>query len=502
MENENENKGIKFSTMHFSVGKDIPQYSENISSANDYVSFGDDNNMPDYYIELIDRSPKHNAIIHQKAAMISGNGFNKNNLTDDALKFLHNIMNVDDMDEIVSKCGYDLEVYGAFVLNLVWNKDRTKIAEVNYINPQSVRIAKPNPIDPTSENYYISRDWGNINKKENKPVKYNGFSTRNREDANQILYCKLYQAGKYFYGVPGYISGARWIEMEYEISQWHLSNIRNGFAPSMFINFPTGVPTDEEMTINDRRLMNQLAGPMGGGKAFITYSDDKDSAPVITPIETNSNDSKYIEVNELITEGILSSHRVNDAALFGLKGKESGVFVGQTEILNSLELFRAQYVVPRQIFIEKVFNRIARLNGIPDKLELKSYELNFTKMDVSIGDILSILTSTLNDEVKKNMLILNGYTEEDANKLIITNTSVDVNGVPATEMEAAPVNESLKNLTGRQRQGLDSIVRKYKKGDYTMEQALIHIKAFGFNDEEAKSYLGIMSDEIDKEKIN
>jgi hypothetical protein len=403
------------------IGKDIPQYKESMNPRGGFINFGDDNLMPDYYISLLDRSPKHNAIIHQKAAMISGNGWMKNNLSNEALKFLSNSMNEDDLEEIVTRVGYDLEVYGAFLLNIVWSKDRTKIAEINYMNPQSMRIVAPSKDYPQTEGYLICKDWTNVNKLDNKPIYYPAFSTKDRSNPNQLLYCKTYQAGKYWYGVPEYISGARWIEMEFEISQFHLSNIRNGFAPSMFINFPTGIPTDEEMLINDRKLMRQLAGPKGGGKAFITYSEDKDSTPTIQPIETNSSDTKYIDLNDMITEGILGSHRVNDPDLFGLGNHDGGITFGQTNILNSLEMFRSQYIVPKQRFIEKCFNRLSRINGITDRLELANYELNFAKMDLSISDTLSILSAPITDDAKRNLLIINGITEEDANKLVITN---------------------------------------------------------------------------------
>jgi hypothetical protein len=408
-----------FSAVQFnSIGRDIPQYKESVNTRGGFINFGDDNLMPNYYVSLLDRSPKHNAIVHQKANMISGNGIIKNNLSNEGLKFLANQMNEFDLEEIVARIGYDLEVYGAFLLNLVWSKDRTKIAEINYMNPQTMRIAAPDKNDPNRENYWISKDWTNITKIDNQPVLYQGFSTIDRSEASQLLYCKTYQAGKFFYGVPEYISGARWIEMEFEISQFHLSNIKNGFAPSMFLNFPGGIPTDEEMAINDKKLMKQLAGPKGGGKAFITYSEDKDSAPVITPIESNQNDTKFIELNDIINEGILGSHRVNDPALFGL-AHDTGIFAGQSQILNSLETFRAQYVIPKQRFIEKALNRIARINGVADYIELAQYELNFAKMDIAIGDVLNILQAPISDLAKKNLLIINGYTEDDADKIVI-----------------------------------------------------------------------------------
>jgi len=436
MENNEEEKELGFTSVSFSAfeeGKSIPQYKESVNSGGKWVNFGEDNLMPNYYVSLLDRSPKHNAIINQKANMVGGNGIVKTHLTNEALAFIANSANGMDLEEILARIAYDLEVFGAFSLNIVWSKDRTKIAEINYMNPQTIRIAAPDEDYPQVENYYISRNWKNVQK--NKPVLYPGFSVIDRAEASQILYVKKYQAGKNFYGTPEYLSGARWVEMEYEISDFHLNNIKNGFAPSMFINFPNGIPTDEQIRYNNRKLTKQLSGPKGGGKAFITYSEDKDSAPTITPIDSNTNDTKYVDLNEIITEGILGAHRVNDAALFGLNtGLDGGLQSSQTAMLNSLELFRAQYIVPQQRFIEKCLNRLARINGITDYIEIAEYSLNFTKTDMNVADVLSILNSQLDPSVKRNLLIINGHTEEDAFKL-----------VPLTNAAPAPKNNDTTN---------------------------------------------------------
>jgi hypothetical protein len=53
--------------------------------------------------------------------------------------------------------------------------------------------------------------------------------------------------------------------------------------------------------------------------------------------------------------------------------------------------------------------------------------LNFTKMDVSINDVLSILSAPVSDEAKKSLLTINGYSEEDANKLVITAPAIKNN---------------------------------------------------------------------------
>ena len=491
---EKDKNTIGIRSFQFSeIGIAIPQYSETANVRGTFINFGGDNLMPNYYIELLDRSAIHNAIVHQKSSMVSGNGWNMKGLSNEALNFIRNIANDEDLEEIVAKIGIDLEVFGAFALNIVWSNDRKKIAEINYMTPQSIRIAIPDPKFPTIEKYWVSKNWGNVNKEQNKPCLYPGFSLANRQDASQILYVKNYMPGKYFYGIPEYISGVRWIEMSYEISDFHLNNIKNGFALDKFINFPTGIPTDEEMGMNDRKLQRQLSGAKGAGKVFITYSENKDTAPIITTIDSNANDTKYIELIDKITEGILASHRVNDPALFGLQNNEGAMFVNQTQILNSLEIFRAQYIIPKQRFIEKCFNRLARINGIQDKLELSEYELNFAKMDLSIQDVLSIMSAPISKKAKQNMLVMNGYSEDDAEKIL----EQDSTSAPSTpsepvKQEAVTTNDNLKNMTGRQMQNLMRIIKKYDSGSITKEIAIsMIVSGFGLSKEEAITYLNI-----------
>ena len=48
----------------------IPIFKEN--KAKGYLTYGEDNRYPDMLIDLYNSSPKHGAIVSQKAAFISG----------------------------------------------------------------------------------------------------------------------------------------------------------------------------------------------------------------------------------------------------------------------------------------------------------------------------------------------------------------------------------------------------------------------------------------------
>lgn len=414
---------------NFGIGADVPLYKESKSPNHPWLSYGDDNLLPNYWLGLMARSPIHNAIMKGKAQMIGGNGFNKDKLSNDTLNFLKNPYNELDMEEILARISYDFEVFGAFALNIVWSKDRTRIAEISYVSPQRLRIAAPTKEYPDLEEYYLCEDWENWRRKD--VVKYPGFNIRDRSEASQILYVKEYRPGRYFYGEPEYMSAARWMELDYEVSYFHLSNIRNGFSPSLIINFTNDIPTDEEMEMLMKRTNLEYKGAGSAGKVIYTFSKDKDSAPIITPIESNNSDEKFLQLNDQLTQGVFTGHRVTNPSIFGVRDK-GGLITNKSDLLDSLESFQSMYVTPKQRIIEKELNRLAQINGINEKLEIAEYEMKFSKMDISISDLITLLTSPgLSTEQRFELLTLNGYSDEAARKMV-------ANPAPAIPLPTGP----------------------------------------------------------------
>ena len=389
----------------------LPKYEEK-HIKNAWITWGEDNLFPNRLLGLMDKSSKHNAILKSKSAMIGGRGFNKNGLSLSALQFLKNVHNKFDIDEILARVSYDLEIYGAFCLNILWSRDRKYIAQINYIDPQKVRIATKINKDELDK-YWISEDWGAFRK--NTPVLYPGFSVKDRSSASQILYVKEYRPGCEWYGIPEYISAANWIQLEWEISNFHLSSVQKGFHPSMVINFATGVPSAEEMDVVIRRLREEYEGSSEGGKVIFTFSDGGDTAPTITPIMLNDSDQRFIELNNNVTEGIFVGHRATNPNLFGVR--VAGELGNKNNLIESLQVFQAQYIDSKQILLEKEFNRLARINGITDKLEINKFQLEMS-IEPNVQDLLNILQAPLTDEQKINILLLVGYKEEEAINLV------------------------------------------------------------------------------------
>lgn len=397
----------------------LPQLTEKVSDSKDWVYFGLDNRYPDYLNSLIARSSKHAGIINKKARLIGGSGFIRTNLNMETIKFINNRGNELDLDEILYKICYDYEVYGAFALNVIWNKTREKIAEINYCDVSKLRVNKPDLERPNEiESYWISDGWENLNKY--KPVWYSGFSSINRKKATQIYYVKSHVSGTEFYGRPEYLPGVRAMELEYEIFNFHLKNIKNGCYPGKHINFPYGLPTVEERNVIVNRYKMDMDGSDNAGKDWISFSTTADNAPTIDPIDSNDTDARFLMLNEQIIDEILAAHQI-DPILAGVK--TPGGLGSKNEVLEQLELFQNDYVTPKQKQIEKVFNELAAINGITDTLYINKYSSNFSKVGTNITDLLSILQSQIEPVQKYWILMHNGYTTEVATQLSQYNPS-------------------------------------------------------------------------------
>lgn len=364
---DKKDKDLQFTFHNFGLEEGLPIYTERITRSG-YVSYGEDNLYPDYLISLMNRSAKHNAILKRKAMMIAGNGFNKDNIDGIAAQFLANPYNEMSIDEIAFRVAYDLELFGAFSLEIIYSKDKSKIAEINYLPVNKIRLGEDR------KNIFFSNDWSNLRKF--GPEKYPTFNTKNPV-GTQILYAKEYRPGTEYYGIPEYISCVNWLELEYEISTFHLNQVKNGFMPSMVINFSNGVPTDDEMKDVIRQLKHDFQGAKGETVMFL-FSDGKDRAAEITPITLNNSDERFIQLNKEITQGVLTGHSITNPGLFGIS--TPGELGQKSIILESLEIFQSMYIAPKQDIVANIFNQLLKFNNSTTKLYLNKYELDIQKI--------------------------------------------------------------------------------------------------------------------------
>lgn len=403
-----EKKKINLSVIPYEYECPVPVYVEKCGR-DGVINWGISNDYPYYLLSLMEKSGKHSAIVKTKSQLIGGNGFNESNMSKKALNFISNPYGEESLDSILAKVSYDLEIYGGYALNVIWSRDRESVAAIKYIDISKISISKDKE---GNIEYIYSQETRN---KRSGAVRYKPFNPDDREEASTIFFYAEYRPGMGYYPIPEYISGANWMELEYEISQFHLKNVKNGFAPSFSIAVNTGIPSPEERDDFYTYIKKQFEGSINAGKAFVTFAEDKDHSVDITPIETNDNDEKFITLNESTEDGIFQAHRITNPALFGVL--TPGKLGNTQELAEELKRFNDLYVVPKQMALERVFNEFSSLSGVNDWLKINTYEIKIAVVPTT-NDILLILNSPVSSEAKRELLLHIGLPQDKAEILV------------------------------------------------------------------------------------
>jgi hypothetical protein len=319
----------------------------------DWVKYGDDNLFPNYLVDLYHSSPTHNALCTTIGMMIYGEGFEPADLNAKLLAARW------DLNNELRKCAIDLKIQNGFALEVNWSVDRTVIANISHLPFENLRSGVCDE-EEAVQWYYYSRDWSDSRQEPEAIARFNP-ETKN-EYPTQVLYVKPFSVGSYYYPKPDYIGAINYIELEKEISVFHINNIKNGLSPSFAIHFKNGIPSDEERREIRRDIEKQAAGAQNAGKFWMTFSDEPDRAPTIEAFTLSDADKQYQFLSEETTAKIMIGHRVTNPQMFGVM--VAGKLGGGTELEASMDLFNQQVVTPYQEVLNEAVITLMQASGV------------------------------------------------------------------------------------------------------------------------------------------
>tara|TARA_R110000822_G_scaffold301033_3_gene424668 strand:- start:1296 stop:2453 length:1158 start_codon:yes stop_codon:yes gene_type:complete len=318
----------------------------------EYMYYGEENLFPGRLIELYDSSAIHHTCIQAIKDGIFGEGI-------ETIGTEYINTKGETIDDIFEKITLDYTLYQGYALNVIFNKGGDGIAEVYHLPFNNVRSGKVDENDEVNE-YFYSSDWANVRK--HTPMPYKAFDpTDNKGDnASQIFYYFNYTPGNDVYPLPAYVGALNDITLDSKVSRWHVNNISNGLAPSLFISFKNGIPLPESRREVYKEIQETFSGEENAGRFFLSFSD-ADTAPEVTPI-TAANDTYYITLEERITSRILSAHRISSPSLLGL-ATGTGFSSVADEIRVAYSHFEGTVVEPKRKKITTSFGYILKLAG-------------------------------------------------------------------------------------------------------------------------------------------
>lgn len=346
----------------------------------DFVAYGEDN---DYFTYLIDRyngSPTNNAAINGISEMIYGRGL-------DATDSKENEADYKEMKELLKKdvikrITHDYKMMGQAALQVIYTKDRTKIAQVEHIPVETLRAEKCNSKGEI-EAYYYHSDWSTASTGD-KLTRIPAFGFSNA--AIEILYIKPYRAGYKYYSPVDYQGGLQYAELEEEIANYHINNIQNGLSPSMLINFNNGTPDAEQRDAIENSIINKFSGSSNAGRFILAFNDSKELAATIEPVQLSDAHQQYQFLSDESMRKVMVSHRIVSPMLVGIKDT-SGLGNNAEELQTASVLMDNTVIRPMQVTILDELEKILDYNGIELDIYFKTLQpLEFTDLTNAISE--------------------------------------------------------------------------------------------------------------------
>jgi len=431
-----------------------PEYKE--KKGEGYMQYGQNNDYPQYLLDLFNKSAKHNAIIKGKVNYIVGNGW----AGEEAI--VKQVNRDETLNDLTKKVALDLELFGGAYIQVIWSVMGGQVAELWHCDYTKIRTNKDNT------QFWYKEDWKD---RKDKAEIYNAFNPNNPQGV-QILYVKEYRPGMNVYSLPGYFGALNYIESDVEVSKHVLGNAQTGFSASKLITLPNGEPSPDEKRAVSRQFDNMYTGA-DGKKYLLAFVNDVTRKPIVDDLGASDlTKEDFGRVDELIQTNIFSGHQITSPDLFGIA--MPGQLGNRQQMRDSYEIFNNTYVRYKQMQIEGVFNMLGKYAGV--QVELKLQPVDPIGIDFS--------ENIIKDVAPKEWIL---------EKLGIDPTKY---GMPiATEqpMAASPlsVNEHIKGLKGREWQNMQRIIRDFNRGKITREQASSMLKGgYALSDEEVSTWLG------------
>lgn len=329
------------------VERSIPEYTESENRGKGYITYGTDNQYPEYLWGLYNDTTSLKTIIKGTADFVAG---------DDAICNVQGFdkeinKKGDTMFELIGLLARDYLIYGGYAIQVVRNK-AGNIGELYYIDFRYLRASKKRDV------FYYSEEYGKKYARSNKTVVYPKFVPEAKTIATSIVYVANEKSRTY--PIPRYSGALKSCEIERAIDEFHLSSLENGFYGSYLMNFNNGIPSDELKAEIEENITDKFAGVSNAGRILINFSNGKDNAATVQKLEIQDFGEKYDAAYKRSREQIYCAFQAVPA-IFGLMSESTGF--NEQEFSQSFKLYNRTVVRPIQRNITDNLDKIFGVKG-------------------------------------------------------------------------------------------------------------------------------------------
>jgi len=315
----------------------LPKFKENKNKG--IVTYGEKNDFPDTLLEFYNRSPKHGAIVRQKARFVAG----EETLVDgnpNATKVIDYVNPYEGIQEFKNKLALDYELFNGFAYEVHYNKVG-QISALYHVDFSNVRTLD-------HEIYMYAEDWKKAKHEDMKH--YAPFNPNKAQPMEvQLYYFREYAPALGVYPLPPYQHCLQYIEIDVEIANFHNNNIRNGFSNGTLVQLFKGQPSQETAYEFERKFKAKTTGTDNAGGVLIQFNEMNEKEATINHLQPSEMDKQFLQLNETVQDEIFVGHNFPKILL----GYATEGALGQrNEMIQAYELLHKSYINRRQSKIE------------------------------------------------------------------------------------------------------------------------------------------------------
>jgi len=461
------------------------------NAGNDYYWYGELDNLPNAIISAVDNSGTATACVERLEQFVIADGFIMEGL--DSAKANKKQTLISLLSEITLN---DVYLEG-FALRLIFNN----IGQITKIYNLDVKTLRRKGGD-----FEYNPLMGEVDKREGETRIYPEFDPertpeerrrliakqvkKHGEQLGEVLYVFRKGLGKFYdvYPVPRFYASIEDVISDGKISRLDLRNISQGFRTPVIIS--TGPIDDQNKDEDDKTAQDYF------DESLQDFTGE-DASPILH-LKGNTEEFKpsvtVINIAEILDQTDRASERISKrvARIFSVPDvlvgiAKEGQLGNVQEVKNQLALF-ALSVYKRQSRIKEAFDLLKpllKLDGLPANPD-------FTLSTLKPFDFIpDAVIANLTPEEQKELF-------EISLDVSAPPTVTTAGGLPGVEPTA---NAALANLTGRQLQNIQRIVRKFNKDELTYDQAeLMLMQGFAMTNDQAAIWL-VTKDEEDTPEL-
>ena len=343
----------------------------------DWVSWGDDNDYFGKLIELDTSSPTNARCNNGIADMVFGRGIESTNseLLPEHYVRMKQLLKPREIKKVV----IDRKKLGQGAIKVTYNRGKSKILKISHFPMETLRAEKADK-KGIIQAYYYHPKWSTI-KTNDKPKRIPTFGHGSKSQTEELYIIKPYRSGFYYYSTPDYQACLQYAELECEVSNYHISNIQNGLAPSLFINFNNGIPNEETQMGIERKINDKFSGSSNAGRTIIAFNESAETKADIEALHLPDAHAQYQFLSDEAREKIMLGHGIVSPILLGIKDNTG--FGNNAEELRTASVLMDNVIIrPFQDEIKYCLEEILEFNGITQDLYFVTLQpIEFTELD-------------------------------------------------------------------------------------------------------------------------